>query len=79
MCKTRIITAENLFLYPTEQTKEFYSFKTAKQEFEKDYTIRVLKHAGGNVSKAAKIAQKDRKDFYEVMKKYNIKAEDYRK
>lgn len=56
----------------------FKSFKEAKQEFEKNYIMNVLRIAQGNVTEAARLAKKDRKDFYDSMKKHRIKSIDYR-
>lgn len=61
------------------EQNEFPSFKEAKQAFEREYIIQVLKMNQGNVSQAAKQARKDRKDFYAVMKKYNIDPDAYRR
>jgi two-component system response regulator GlrR len=79
LAKTSLISTGDLFLKDDQKMEEFHSFKQAKKEFERDYITRVLRYTDGNVSKAAKIAQKDRKDFYEVMKKHDIKAENFRK
>jgi predicted HTH domain antitoxin len=33
---------------------------------------------GGNISRAARIAKKDRKDFYDVLRRNQINPDDYR-
>lgn len=63
-------------LFETESLKPL---REAKQEFEKDYLIQLLKLSRGNISQASKLAGKYRADFYELLKKYNLKANDYRK
>jgi two-component system response regulator GlrR len=55
--------------------KPFYQ---AKAEFEEAYVRRVLKEAKGNVSHAAKLADKDRKDFYSLMNRTGVVANEYR-
>ena len=55
------------------------SLKDAKQNFEKNYLIQLIELTGGNVSQAAKLAGKYRADLYDLLKKYGIKAADYRK
>lgn len=55
------------------------SLKEAKDSFERDYLIRVLELCGGNVSKAAKLAGKYRADFYDLLKKHEIKVGDFKK
>ena len=53
-------------------------FFEARRAFEKAYVRRVLKLTKGNVSEAARIAVKDRKDFYEVMKRNDVDPEAFR-
>ncbi|MGD2022967.1 MAG: helix-turn-helix domain-containing protein, partial [Desulfobacterales bacterium] len=55
------------------------SLKDAKKNFEKNYLIQLIELTGGNVSQAAKLAGKYRADLYNLLKKYGIKAADYRK
>jgi two-component system response regulator GlrR len=54
------------------------SFKIAREEFEKGYLIQVLTQVRGNVVQAAKLAQRYRGDVYRLMKKYGLKAEDFK-
>jgi two-component system response regulator GlrR len=55
------------------------SLKDAKEEFEKNYLIQLIELTRGNVSQAAKLAGKYRADLYQLLKKYDIKAADYRR
>lgn len=55
------------------------SLKEARAEFEKAYLIRLLEMCGGKASKAAEIAGKYRADFYDLLKKHEIKLADYKK
>ncbi|OEU53562.1 MAG: two-component system response regulator GlrR [Desulfobacterales bacterium C00003060] len=52
--------------------------KETKNEFERDYISNVLSLTGGNVSKAARLAGKHRPDFYDLLKKHNLKPTDFR-
>lgn len=54
-------------------------FKEAKEDFERDYLIRILQAAEGNVSKAAELAGKYRADFYALLKRHNLKPDDFKK
>jgi len=52
-----------------------------KQEllrWERHYLERLLKECGGNVAEAARKAQKDKSDFYALLRKHNINPDDYR-
>jgi two-component system response regulator GlrR len=64
---------------PRAHDKTLYpSFNTAREEFEKGYLIQVLTQVKGNVVQAAKLAQRYRGDVYRLMKKYGLKAEDFK-
>jgi len=47
-------------------------FFAAKKEFEKEYFSNLLEIFDGNISKAARFAQIDRKTIYRIIKEYNI-------
>ena len=53
--------------------------KDARDAFERDYLIQVLSIAEGNVTQAAKLAGKYRADFYDLLKKHDLKVEDFKK
>ena len=55
------------------------AFRDAKVEFEKQYVMELLKLTKGNVSEAARIAGKDRKDFYKLMNRVKVKSESFRR
>jgi two-component system response regulator GlrR len=53
--------------------------KDARDAFERDYLIQVLSMTEGNVSQAAKVAGKYRADFYDLLKKHDLKAHEFKK
>jgi DNA-binding NtrC family response regulator len=57
------------------------SFERAKQRaingFEHGYLIQLLSESGGNVSRAAQQAGKDRRSFQRLLRKYNLSAANY--
>ena len=55
-----------------ETHNAFVGLNEAKRQFEYDYIQKVLALSGGNVSEAAKLAQRNRSDFYKLMKKHEI-------
>jgi two-component system response regulator GlrR len=71
------IDAEDLAL-GAASSDEVPSFRDAKRAFERDYVARVLRLCSGNISRAARIAKKDRKDFYDVLRRNQINPDDYR-
>ncbi len=60
---------------PSEPLKPL---KEAREEFEKIYLIRLLEFTRGNVSKASRMAGKYRADFYNLLKKCNLKPGDFK-
>jgi len=54
------------------------SYRDAKAKFELDYYSQLMRVAGGNVSLAAKLGQKTRKEIYDALKRLGVEATDYR-
>ena len=48
------------------------NFQEARRHFERAYVRRVMRAAEGNITVAARIAAKDRKDFYELAKRCGV-------
>ena len=44
----------------------------AKREFERDYLIRLLKQTQGNVTRAARLAQRNRSEFYSLLHRHQL-------
>lgn len=53
-------------------------YKEAVEDFKRGYVVRLLEFTKGNVSKAADLAGKYRADFHNLVKKYNLKPEDFK-
>lgn len=74
------VISEDLILQTKGISQEpLKPLKEARDTFEKDYLIRILEFTEGNVSKAAALTGKYRADFYNLLKKYNIKPRDFKK
>jgi two-component system response regulator GlrR len=54
------------------------SFKEAKRAFETRYVEGLLRRCGGNISRAARLAKKDRKDFYDVIRRTSVDPTQFR-
>jgi two-component system response regulator GlrR len=61
-----------------DSSEQIPAFREAKRTFEFEYVTRLLRVCDGNISRAARIAKKDRKDFYDVMRRNGIDPTDYR-
>ena len=54
------------------------SFSEARADFEKRYLIKLMQVTEGNVTHAARIAQRNRTDFYKLLNRHNIEAAEYK-
>ena len=45
---------------------------TKEQQFERDYLERLLRLTGGNVSDAARLADRNRTEFYRLLQKHEL-------
>ncbi len=70
------ISAEALLL--AADGENVPSFKEAKRAFERRYVVGLLRRCGGNISRAARLARKDRKDFYDVIRRTGVDPSDFR-
>jgi two-component system response regulator GlrR len=50
----------------------------AKENFEHQYLVKVLKMSEGKVSRAAQIAGRNRTDFYKLMKRHELSSESFK-
>ncbi|MBW2663857.1 MAG: hypothetical protein JRD93_18230, partial [Deltaproteobacteria bacterium] len=50
----------------------------AKNEFERKYISNLISLTRGNVSEASRLAGKYRSDFYDLLKKHNLKTADFK-
>jgi len=74
------VIADNFILQTKFVSQEpFKPLKEARDAFEKDYLVRLLGLSEGNVSRASKLAGKHRADFYDLLKKHDLKLEEFKR
>ncbi len=57
------------------QNRSFWpTLSEARDQFERQYLVRVLKMAEGNVTRAAELAGRNRTDFHKLLKKHELSA-----
>jgi two-component system response regulator GlrR len=73
LCSTPLISAALVAraLHDKEPGKDL-SYANAKQQFEREYLIRLLKITDGQVTKAARLAGRNRTEFYRLLGKHQI-------
>jgi two-component system, NtrC family, response regulator GlrR len=82
LCEERTLQARHIILPQAQRSAAAGSFKEMKakavDEFEKNYINSLLLAHQGNISRAAVAAQKDRRSFFELMRKHKINPRHYR-
>ena len=53
---------------------EMTSFEDARKRFERDYLTRLMKLTQGSVSQAARLARRNRTEFYKLLQRHGIEA-----
>jgi two-component system response regulator GlrR len=61
-----------------EGPSQLKTLKEAKDEFERNYLVGVLRISGGNVAHAARIAGRNRTEFYKLLGQHGIDAAEFR-
>jgi two-component system response regulator GlrR len=72
LCNSSLIPASLVQQAIQHQQSEFASFEQARKQFEREYLVRLLKITGGNVSQAAKLAQRNRTEFYKLLQRHAL-------
>jgi two-component system response regulator GlrR len=73
-----LITVSLISTALRDKTAQLPSFQDARDQFERDYLAKLLKLTAGNVSQAAKIAQRNRTEFYKLLNRHHLNAEAFR-
>jgi two-component system response regulator GlrR len=74
LATTQIISANLVQKALQEETNSIVPLDVARQQFEHDYLINLLKATQGNVTQAAKLAQRNRTEFYRLLERHHIQA-----
>jgi two-component system response regulator GlrR len=54
------------------------SFDEARDEFTRNYLVQILQITGGNVSQAARLAKRNRTDFYKLLGRHQLTPDDFK-
>ncbi|MBL0216919.1 MAG: sigma-54-dependent Fis family transcriptional regulator [Myxococcales bacterium] len=84
MSANRVIDAEHVIFPRASSSGEeapsgaLLPYREAKQKFELEYYSQLIRTAGGNVSLAAKLGKKTRKEIYDALGRLGLQATAYR-
>ena len=74
-CRTPVISVELVKESLGENATVLPSFTDARDEFIRNYLSQLLKMTGGNVSQAARMAKRNRTDFYKLLSRHQLDPE----
>ncbi len=72
LCTTPLIPASWVQQAIQSQHAEFASFEDARRGFEREYLTQLLKITEGNVTQAARLAKRNRTEFYKLLQRHQL-------
>jgi len=72
LATTPVISSDLVSSTISEEDEKIPSFAEARQKFEQEYLIHLLRFTSGNVTRAARLAQRNRTDFYKLLQRNHI-------
>jgi two-component system response regulator GlrR len=55
-----------------DERRQFTSLEDARRRFEHDYLVQLLKLTSGNVTHAARMARRNRTEFYKLLQRHKL-------
>lgn len=72
LCTTSLISATLVQKALQDDIGGIQSFEAARKDFERDYLTKLLKTTNGNVTQAARLAQRNRTEFYKLLERHQL-------
>jgi two-component system response regulator GlrR len=72
LCTTQLIPATLVQSALRDEPVKMPSLKEAKARFEREYILKLLQITGGNVSQAARLAKRNRTEFYKLLHRHKV-------
>ena len=72
LATTSIVPAQLVQRALRSKRTEIIPLAEARAQFERDYLTKVLRMTNGNVTQAARLAQRNRTEFYKLLSKYHL-------
>ncbi|MDH5232728.1 MAG: sigma 54-interacting transcriptional regulator [Gammaproteobacteria bacterium] len=72
LCTTSIIPARLVLKALRGKSGEIIPLTEAKKRFERDYLLKLLQLTSGNVSQAARLANRNRTEFYKLLHRHHL-------
>lgn len=78
MSPTEIISVEVTQAAVGAGPNRLPSFDDARDEFTRNYLMQILQITGGNVSQAARLAKRNRTDFYKLLARHQLSTDEFK-
>jgi len=78
LATTQIIPANLVQKALQEESNTVIPLDIARQQFEQNYLVSLLKATQGNVTQAAKLAKRNRTEFYRLLERHHIQANSFK-
>jgi len=72
LCASGVVPASLVQQALKEEPTQLASLEQARGAFEREYLIRILRITGGSVTQAAKLAQRNRTEFYKLLERHKL-------
>src|SRR5262245_13381170 len=72
LCASGLVPASLVQQALKEEPARLASLEQARGAFEREYLIRILRITGGSVTQAAKLAQRNRTEFYKLLERHKL-------
>jgi two-component system response regulator GlrR len=72
LSSSRVVPASLVQQALREEPKPLASLEEARRGFECEYLVRILRMTRGNVTRAAKLARRNRTEFYKLLERHRL-------
>ncbi len=79
LSQNRVMTEEFVKQSLGSASRQVPSYDDARDEFARDYLVRNLQSTSGNVSKSARLAKRNRTEFYRLLSRHRLHPGEYKK
>ena len=74
----KVITEEQVRDSLGKDSASLPSYYEARDQFSREYLVKNLQRAHGNVTEAARVAKRHRSDFYSLLNRFRLNAQDFK-
>jgi len=74
LCASGVVPASLVQQALRDDPLPLASLEQARGAFEREYLVRILRMTGGNVTQAAKLAQRNRTEFYKLLERHQLES-----